>query len=344
MTINLLLIAIVFLTPFPRRSFSQDSPTNSSGSAPQYVTDQTVQATAEGLRWLARRQRMDGSFGNNRERSESVGIAALCGIAFLCSGSVPEAGDYSETINRTVEFLLSCSQKNGYLVDSDSASHGPMYGHGFATMFLAEVYGMTPRDDLGEKLRRAVDLIIATQNSEGGWRYNPVPQEADVSVTVCQVMALRSARNAGISVPKEVVDRAVNYIKSCQNPGGGFRYRPFDPAESRLARSAAAVVALYSAGVSDDPVVQNGLNYVVERLKIRDDREYYFYAQYYAAQAAWQARDNRWRICFPILRDELLSQRAGDHWEDPLQGDEYATAMALVALQIPYDVLPIFER
>ena len=84
---------------------------------------------------------------------------------------------------------------------------GPMYEHGFATLFLAEVYGMSPRDDMRDKLARAVDLIVRTQNAEGGWRYQPRREDADISVTICQVMALRAARNAGLKVPNETVDR-----------------------------------------------------------------------------------------------------------------------------------------
>ena len=99
-----------------------------------------------------------------------------------------------------------------------------MYGHGFATLYLAEVYGMSPRDDLREKLARAVELIVRTQNAEGGWRYQPRPEDADISVTICQVMALRAARNAGLRVPRETIDRCVDYVKRSQNADGGFRY------------------------------------------------------------------------------------------------------------------------
>ena len=73
-----------------------------------------------------------------------------------------------------------------------------MYGHGFATLFLAEVYGMTPRPDVRETLRKAVRLIVQTQNQEGGWRYHPVRNDAALSVTSCQIMALRAARTTGV--------------------------------------------------------------------------------------------------------------------------------------------------
>ena len=99
-----------------------------------------------------------------------------------------------------------------------------MYGHGFATMFLAECYGMSPRPELREKLAKAVKIIVNSQNKEGGWRYQPVRADADISVTVCEIMALRAARNAGLFVPNETIDRAIDYVKRSQNADGGFMY------------------------------------------------------------------------------------------------------------------------
>jgi len=83
-----------------------------------------------------------------------------------------------------------------------------MYGHGFATLFLGEVYGMSPNEDLKEKLQKAVILIQKTQNARGGWRYQPRPYDDDISVTIAEIMALRAARDAGIKVEKEVIDKA----------------------------------------------------------------------------------------------------------------------------------------
>lgn len=298
----------------------------------------------DALQWLAARQQEDGAFGAAGPYARDVGVTALCGLAFLGSGSVPDAGPYAENVSKCLDYILSTSQANGYLVNTVRETHGPMYGHGFATMFLAEVYGMTSREDLRDKLKRAVNLIIASQNSEGGWRYYPVPDEADISVTVCQVMALRAARNAGLAVPKEVVDRAVNYIKKCQNPDGGFRYRLFDPAESKVARSAAAIVALYSAGVTRDPAIQRGIDYLEARRALKDDRDYIFYFYYYGVQAYWQAGGESWTRAFPEIQATLIESLQRDHWEDPAIGNEYATAMALIALQIPDNLVPIFER
>src|SRR5262249_25746583 len=137
----------------------------------------------------------------------------------------------------------------GFLYNTRSvAPNGPMYGHGFATLFLAEAHGMVYERNLRQQLRgtlqRAVQLILRSQNAEGGWRYDPFPREADISVTICQIMALRAASNAGIFVPRAAVDACIRYVQDCQDlrhDVGGFRYmRQGGP--TGFARTAAGVV------------------------------------------------------------------------------------------------------
>jgi hypothetical protein len=213
-------------------------------------------------------------------------------------------------------------------------------------MYLAECDGMSPRLEVREKLAKAVKIIVNCQNKEGGWRYQPVVDDADISVTVCQVMALRAARNAGLFVPNEVVDRAIDYIKRSQNPDGGFMYR-IQGGESAFPRSAAAVAALYSAGIYRGAEINKGLAYLMQFLPAEGAarREgYYFYGHYYAAQAMWQAGGQRWGRWYPAIRDELIGgQRDNGSWTSP-ESNECATAMACIALQMPNNYLPIFQR
>jgi hypothetical protein len=223
-----------------------------------------------------------------------------------------------------------------------------MYEHGFATLFLAEVYGMAPRDDMREKLSRAVDLIVRTQNAEGGWRYQPRREDADISVTICQVMALRAARNAGFKVPSTTVDKCVDYVKRSQNADGGFRYM-LGPGESMFPRSAAGVVALYSAGIYEGREINRGLGYL-EQFMPRGGRApqpqdgHFFYGHYYAVQAMWQAGGERWERWYPAIRNLLVErQQADGAWVDPVCS-EYGTAMATIILQKPDSSVPIFQR
>ena len=308
------------------------------------------QGIANGLRWLADEQQPDGSFGSVFAYDGNVGVAGLCGMAFLASGSTPDRGPYGKTVSQTLDYVLSCAQPSGFLCEkgAEERYHGPMYGHGFAMLFLAEVNGMTPRDDVAETLRRAVKLTIDTQNEQGGWRYNPRPEVADISVTVSQMMALRAARNGGISVPKETIDRGVDYIRRSQNNDGGFKYQLLRSAESKFPRSAAGLVGLYTSGVYEGDVIDRGLEYLIQFRPAgigSRNMQHYHYGHYYAVQAAWHAGGDFWREWYPSIRDELLDQQSGrGGWPDHWIGPEYATAMSLLILQTPNNLLPIFER
>lgn len=317
----------------------------------KFVTPETTKAIDDGLAYLATRQRPDGSFGSGSIYEKNVAVTALSGMAFIAGGSTPGRGKYGRNVQRAVDFILSRCQPNGYITDESAEYHGPMYGHGFATLFLAETYGTTRRKDVRAKLKAAVDLIVNTQNDEGGWRYYPEPKEADVSVTACQMMALRAARNCGIHVPKETVQRCEDYVKGCQNTDGGFRYRLIR-GESLFPRSAAATVALYNTGLDekDSPELKRALDYLY-RYKpsgtVFRYETHYFYGHYYAIQAMWQTGETGpyWPKWYPAIRDELLErQLPGGAWSAQRVCPEYGTAMSLLVLQMPNNYLPIFQK
>jgi len=317
---------------------------NTPNAAPDFqeITPELRETVDDGLAYLAKQQQEDGSYGAERY-GKHVGITALACLAFMADGNLPGRGPYGEQVAAGLDFILNNASESGLL--AAETSHGPMYGHGFATLFLGEVYGQTHDPRVREALLKAVRLIVRTQNAEGGWRYQPVPVNADISVTICQVMALRSARNAGLSVPKETIDAAVAYVRQCQNPAdGGFRYM-LSGGGSAFPRSAAGVATLFYAGIYEGEVLSDGLDYVVRiGLEGENRRHYYYYGQYYAAQAMFLAGGDYWRQWFPHAREELLNrQQSGGYWESNY-GNDYATAMALIVLQMPNRLLPIFQR
>jgi prenyltransferase beta subunit len=302
-------------------------------------------AVEKGLQYLAERQLEDGAFATGGY-GRNAAVVALAGMAWLAEGSTPGRGPYGQEVARATDYLLEHAQESGFISVEGAMSHGPMYEHGFATLFLAEVYGMSPRDDLREKLAAAVDLIVRTQNSEGGWRYQPRREEADLSVTVCQVMALRAARNAGLAVPSETIERSIDYVKRCQNADGGFRYM-LPEGESAFPRSAAGIVALYSAGIYEGREIERGLVYIDQFLprggELGQD-SHFFYGHYYAVQAMWLVGGKRWERWYPAIRDVLVArQQADGSWADPICF-EYGTAMACIVLQMPDNSVPIFQR
>lgn len=348
------LVLCVGLTPL-RAQEAQPAPEGEAVATGPEITEALQERIDAGLRALSDIQAEDGSFPVARFQKH-VGITSLACIAFMADGNLPGRGRYGEQVERGLDFVLSNAQETGLLA-GDDVSHGPMYGHGFATLFLGEVYGMTKGGGDVERSRRLHDalvracrLIIESQNDEGGWRYNPTPVDADISVTICQIMALRAARNAGIEVPKETIDHAVEYVRQCQADDGGFRYQ-LGRGGSAWPRSAAGVASLFYAGVYEGEEIDKGLEYLRSAALPGGPgaaqpgaASHYYYGHYYAAQAMFLAGGDRWDEWWPAIRDELMDEQLeGGTWRD-VYGDAYATAMALIVLQMPNRYLPIFQK
>jgi prenyltransferase beta subunit len=325
-----------------------------------HLTAEAQRAIDRGLAFLANTQNRDGSFGDSQLFHGNLAVTSLAGLAMMAGGHLPGRGAYGNNVFRALQFVLSKEQKAppGFLHNAAGAyRQGAMYSHGFATLFLAEIFGMVADRALQDRLKgtieRAIQLIINCQNSEGGWRYDPQKQFADSSVTICQIMALRSARNVGFFVPKEAADRCVKYVRSCQTADGGFTYFA-QQGMAAFPRSAAGVVALYCAGVYSGPEIERGLRYLMKfkpgSYTARGGflpEQHYYYGQYYAAQAMWTAGAKYWNEWFPAIRDELLKlnrNRGDGAWTDPTVCSHYATAMATIILQIPNNYLPILQK
>ncbi len=325
------------------------------------ITPRTDQAIQRGLEYLSgRRHHRDGSFGTGQYHG-NVAITSLAAMAFMAAGHQPNRGRYGKVILDALRFVLSKENVGGgnpgFLHNPAMNTHGPMYGHGFATLFLGEVYGMVQdrqlREELRAKLHAAVKLILSAQkkNFEGAWRYMPNSQDADLSVTICQIMALRSARNAGIVVPKDAVDTCTKYVKACQDRmEGWFRYmkRIGGNHQQGFARTAAGVCALNAAGIYKGPEVEAGLRFLHKNrpggMFMGRPDIHYFYGHYYAVQAMWTAGGQYWAEWYPAIRDELLSRQDGQGaWTDQICS-HYGTAMACIILQVPNNYLPILQK
>lgn len=337
------------------QSLAQDA-----NQAAGMITPNTQRAIEGSLEWLSRQQHQDGSFGTGQYNG-NVAVTSLGGLAFMAGGHQPNRGRYGDHVTRAVRYILNSEDRArpGFLNNQRAAFHGPMYGHGFATLFLAEVYGMindaAMRDQLHGTLRRAVRLIVDSQNRDGGWRYQPVAADADLSVTICQIMALRAARNAGVAVPKTTRDRCISYVERCQDQNsGGFRYQHFGGAPG-FARTAAGVVALYSAGIYEGRSIDKGIEYLNRFrpggggggggfLGGAEMQMHYYYGHYYAVQAMWIRGGQAWRDWYPAIRNELLTSRRNDgSWQMGLMCSHYCSAMALIILQVPNNYLPILQ-
>ena len=327
----------------PRETPGEEFPRRRDLDA-DYTAD-VDEAIREGLAFLITRQKPDGTF-QSPDQGRWVGVCALVGLAFLSRGLHVGLGEAGEALRRTADYIISRVQSSGFISANEATSHGPMYDHGFGTLFLAELYGEDPDPELRAKLAAAVKLIARTQNNQGGWRYHPKPDEADLSVTVCQMMALRAARNAGIGVNKQTIDRAVDYVRRSQNADGGFMYR-VTGGPSTFPLTAAAVVALYSAGIYQGSEIDAALRYLRTRAESHNSLErekFYYYAHYYSAQAFWYQGGAAWTSWYGALKKTVLGLRnPRGGWFD-YNSVEYGTAMACLILNMPRTVLPIFQR
>ncbi|GJQ25780.1 MAG: hypothetical protein HBSAPP02_08120 [Phycisphaerae bacterium] len=320
---------------------------------PPLVTPPTQAGIDKALKFLAARQASDGAF---REQgglgTYPVSMTALAGLALAGSGSTPTQGPYAPHLRKSLTFILRSAQRNGLICRAGEEEARSMYAHGFSMLFLAEVMGMEDDADRLNQIRftlqKAVELTGRSQSNLGGWLYTPDMNGDEGSVTVTQVQGLRAARNAGIAVPKKVIDHAMEYLEKSVQPDGGIAYR-VGMTGSRPPITAAAVACWFNAGQYNNPLALNALRYCKQNIGIGENRGgtwgHWFYAHLYYAQVNYLAGEETWKAYYPKVRDHLLATQNEDgSWDGDSVGHVYGTAIALMILQLPYNNLPIMQR
>ena len=334
------------------RLMSQDAPPRLV-DRPDMVTPEAEAAVQKGLAFLARTQARDGSWRSQAQYGGGypTAITSLAGLALMAGGNTPVEGEYSANVRMAIDYVLSNSNPSGVIARLDE-EQSCMHGHGFAMLFLAEAYGME-RDERNQArirkvLEKAIKLTGECQSSRGGWLYQPNNQGDEGSVTVTQIQGLRACRNAGIKVPKSIVEKACKYIEMSANPDGGISYS-VGQSGSRPPITAAAVATMYNAGQYEHPVAIKALEYVKNLLKnnghARLSTGHEFYSLFYTAQAMYLSSEDNWKGYFPDARDHLVrTQSSRGSWNGDHVGEAYGTAIAIVTLQLPYGYLPILQR
>jgi squalene cyclase len=278
-------------------------------------------------------------------------MTALASLAMLMSGSTTTEGPYAPHLNRAASYLLRQAQPSG-LIAAPSEGARSMYAHGFSMLFLGQLYGMESDVDqqrrIAEVLRKAVSLTGKSQSRDGGWMYTPESRGDEGSVTITQVQGLRSCRNAGVAVPKQLIDAAMSYLDLSMRPDGGIAYRARQKGTSRPPITAAAVACWFNAGLYDHPNAVKALAYCKQNIGPPGEAKrlgHFYYAHLYFAQAMYLSGEADWDQYFPKMRDFLLSNQKDDgSWIGDGVGKVYGTALALIILQLPYNNLPIMQR
>lgn len=310
----------------------------------------------QGLQWLAFQQEKAGHW--SAQGRYPTAMTSLAGLAFLCEGSTTTQGQYSDNLRRAVDFLVRRARPNGLIGDLDDDRY--TYGHGFAMLFLSQILGeeedFERREDLIRVLSKAVIFTGQAQTAAGGWGYVSAKDGSgfdEGSTTITQVQGLRGCRNAGISVPKEIIDKAINYIHQCTTSEGGVQYSS-KGGGSRPAITAAAIACLYNAGEYDDEYVPRMLAYCEKNLNPtqHDSFGHWHYAHFYYSQVTYRQGGDAWNDYLQAISQRILKEvelmQVGDEtvaaWKQGMVGPVYTTALNLIILQLDKAALPIYQR
>ncbi|MAT45856.1 MAG: squalene--hopene cyclase [Verrucomicrobiaceae bacterium] len=327
----ILSIAAVTLLLAPCPTWSQSLPRRQDDPIPPQVEQMYV----KGLRFLSSSQTENGNWPD-RNGSEP-GVVGLCVMAFLAHGEDPNHGPYAKNIRTGIQFILeNQNETNGYIGSS-------MYNHGFATLALAEAYGVLRDDKVALSLKNAVELILSAQerNSRGAWRYTPDSQDADTTVAGAQMVALYAARNAGIPVPEEALKKGHAFMRRCRASDGGYGYTSAGSGKPTL--TAIGSLCLSLAKEKDSKGYKASLTYLSKRLNYRD-RFYPYYFEYYMSQALFHADEQIWQE-WNLKNIRYLStlQSPEGSWPGN-KGATFSTAGALLSMALNYRFLPIYEK
>src|SRR5438067_8147738 len=285
-----------------------------SGLFAEELSERDQKVVTKGLEALARLQNRDGHWESNGQYP--VAMTGLSGLALLMEGSTLREGKYADHLRRAVEWLMDRSQASGLIGNPNNPMEAGiyMYGHGFSLMFLACVYGeeddIDRRKRLEKILTKAVEYSGKAQTDKGGWGYVSANNSGgfdEGSVTITQLQGIRAAKNAGIVVPKSIIDKAVKYLADCTTDRGGVIYSlssggPVAGGE-RPPITAAAVCCSFSAGGYTDPNAKKWIQFCQNSIPIdksgRDSFGHWEYTHYYYSQAIYIMGENGYAKLFP---------------------------------------------
>ncbi len=312
------------------RTHSQELFTDSGGVNPNEVD----RVYLRGIGYLVKSQLPEGRW-NEMPYGAEPAVVGLAIVAMLAHGDDPNTGPYALPIKRGLDFILK-QQNNttGYIGRS-------MYNHGFAALALAEAYGHVYDDRLGPALEKAVRLITSSQarNPMSAWRYSPESVDADTTVSGAQMVALFAARNAGLAVPEDAIQKGLGFFLKCQTPEGGFGYT--SGVAPNGARTAIGCLVLALAKEKKSKAFERAFAFLKTA---PGDASYQQYFLYYAAQAYFHAAPDAWNDWNRKNLKTLASTQNADGSWDGQFGPTFSTAASLLSLALNYRYLPIYER
>ena len=335
----------------------------------------------KGLKYLAASQADDGSWPEGSH--SGPGVTGMAVMTFLASGEDPNFGIYSGNIRRGLRNIVK-TQDAEMGIFGGTLGHTSMYNHGFAMLALAEAYGavdesaLWSRSDpnrsgdeadsgrtggqslnqsLGQSLELAVRGAVTSQkkNKFGGWRYGPDAKDADTSVSGAVMVGLLAARNAGIEVPDEAIDRGVAYFKSMTSPLGHVAYSGLGGFDNSVTRISIGSLVYSVARRKDMPEFKSTLASLTTRLE-QPPGHSLRYGQYYQAQALFQGDVEAWgKWNRQLIRELKEAQQEDGSFSGQLgqarrnivvtvgHGSQFPISTDLRAMSMPSEIRPVMH-
>jgi len=319
----------------------------------------TEAAVKNGLLWLKKNQRRDGSWSlvgpyqNGGNMENRVAATAMALLAFQGAGHTHQKGEFKEQVAEGWDWLLQQQHDNGSFIPADVNQHHQLYTHAQATIALCELYGMTEDSRFRDAAQRAIAFSVSAQSEEGGWRYFP-KRDADTSVTGWFVMALQSALMAKLEVPSTTLMNVQKFLDTVAIDGGRrYEYQP--GRHENLAMSAEGLLCRqYLGWKQDDQRLRDGVSRIVANPVDYSNQNVYYW--YYATQAAHHMEGSLWDRWNRVMRQEVPEHQVKDGPEagswSPMQdewgargaGRLYTTCLSIYMLEVYYRHLPIYAE
>lgn len=327
-------------------------------------TSGTETSVTEALKWLARNQGKNGMWsltgkyadGANNENVDAATAMAL--LAFQGAGYTPKGNvnaPFTSVVTKGWNGLLKRQDRQGNFFREGSGGNGRLYTQALCTIALCELYGMTKDSEYREPAQKAVNYCLKVQSPEGGWRYQP-GFDSDLSVTGWFVMALQSARMAGLEVDSPALGRIGDFLDTVSRDGGAqYSYVPGQgrtlsmTAEGLLCRQ-------YLGWPQNDNRLKRGSEELLKNLPSRESGRTHVYYWYYAAQVCHHMEGKPWREWNTAMRDvvpamQIREGKERGSWDpflDETQGVSgggrlFVTCLATYMLEVYYRHLPIYQ-
>ncbi len=354
-----------------------------SAEPPQPIPPQVKQSVDRAVKWLLLQQKSDGYFNDQKNDQKArkgdvpgyggamtaLAIMGLSSVGHMPSDPTPEGKAVAKGLQFMIDFMepdKDNKETEGYLGRPDRSR---MYGHGIMSLMYAEMLGMTQDEELDRKLHErlegAVKLIVKSQkvpksdSNKGGWRYEPQSSDADISVTVWQLLALRAAKNAGLDVPSDAISDAVAYVKRSyrserdalgrpKSDAAAFSYEPYGGRQT-FSTTAAGLLSLQVCGQYEAPEVVGSANFLMKNPP-EINEPWFYYGNYYYAQGMYQRGGDFAATARRKTEDTLIKAQSPEGAWYPRNGNEksagsvYATALSLLSLSVYHHFLPIYQK